>query len=97
MLILAVGISGIQQLGGAFFVEPLVQWHDAGHLDRARRLRAAPAQRRASGAGLNRDAKDDSEKDPGLNDRFAFRMDGASRRDGKRGATGLTGHEPAVM
>ena len=51
VLILAVGISGIQQLGGAFFVEPLFNGTTLRRRDRARRLRPAPplgANRRAS-------------------------------------------------
>ena len=65
VLILAVGISGIQQLGGAFFVEPLF---NGATLVISIAL-AAFAQRQRSAVrparAVNRDAKNDSEKVPG--------------------------------
>ncbi len=65
VLILAVGISGIQQLGGAFFVEPLF---NGATLVISIAL-AAFAQRQRSAVrparALNREAKNDSEKVPG--------------------------------
>ena len=44
--ILAIGISGIQQFGALFFVEPLVQRRDPARRHRHRRLRATQARSR---------------------------------------------------
>ena len=49
VLILAVGISGIQQLGGAFFVEPLFNGTTLVISIALAALRAAPARRGAAG------------------------------------------------
>ena len=73
------------------------QWRDAGHLDRARRLRSAPAQRRASGAGREPRRQERFRKGPGLNDGSPFGWTARHAVMGKCGATKLTGLEPAVM
>ena len=52
--ILAIGISGIQQLGGSFWVEPMFNGADPARRDRHRRLR--PAKRAARSAGQPRPA-----------------------------------------
>ena len=55
------------------------QWRHAGHLNRARGLRSAAAQRRAPELGPERWSQRQFRKGLALNDGFAFRMDGALR------------------